>query len=147
MNSRNIPKQSEKLLSDVSASRRSFLKTFGVTTAGLATLGLTDSLETSAQPLAELKALATAPGTFMDEWYWLKVRMQFVLKPGLVYLNTGTEGSMPRIVLKKLQEYFKQFASSPYEAIITPDQPLDQAWTWNVLLLLTFLALTKTKSS
>jgi selenocysteine lyase/cysteine desulfurase len=31
---------------------------------------------------------------------------------------------MPRIVLKKLQEYFKQFASSPYEAIITPDQPL-----------------------
>ena len=106
MNSRNIPKQSEKILSDASASRRSFLKTLGVTTAGLTTLGLTDSLATSTQPLAELKALATAPGTFMDEWYWLKVRTQFVLKPDLVYLNTGTEGSMPSIVLKKLQNYF-----------------------------------------
>jgi selenocysteine lyase/cysteine desulfurase len=124
MNSRNIPKQSEKLLSDVSASRRSFLKTLGITTAGLTTLGLTDTVEASAQPLAELKALADAPGSFMDEWFWLKVRLQFVLKPGLVYLNTGTEGSMPRIVLKKMQAYFKQFASSPYEAIITPDQPL-----------------------
>jgi selenocysteine lyase/cysteine desulfurase len=75
-------------------------------------------LETSAQPLAELKALATAPGTFMDEWYWLKVRMQFVLKPDLIYLNTGTEGSMPRIVLKKMQDYFKRFAAFPYDCII-----------------------------
>jgi len=118
MKSRNIPNQNEKFLSDVSASRRSFLKTLGVTTAGLTTLGLTDSLETPAQPLTELKALATAPGTIMDEWYWLKVRMQFVLKPDLIYLNTGTEGSMPRIVLKKMQDYFKQFAAFPYDAII-----------------------------
>ena len=103
----------KKLLSDVSASRRSFLKTLGVTTAGLTTLGLTDSLETSAQPLAELKALATAPGTFMDEWYWLKVRMQFVLKPDLVYLNTGTEGSMPRIVLKKIAGLFQTICILP----------------------------------
>jgi selenocysteine lyase/cysteine desulfurase len=118
MNARNIPNQNEKLLSDVSASRRSFLKTLGITTAGLTTLGLTDSVETSAQPLAELKALATAPSSFMDEWFWLKVRMQFVLKPDLIYLNTGTEGAMPRIVLNKMRDYFRQFASFPYDAII-----------------------------
>ena len=118
MKSKNIPNKNENLLSDVSASRRSFLKTLGVTTAGLTTLGLTNSLETSAQPLADLKALANGPGNFRDEWYWLKVRMQFVLKPDLIYLNTGTEGSMPRIVLKKMQDYFKKFASFPYDCII-----------------------------
>jgi selenocysteine lyase/cysteine desulfurase len=143
MKSRNIPNQNEKLLSDVSASRRSFLKTLGVTTAGLTTLGLTDSLATSAQPLAELKVLATTPGTFMDEWYWLKVRMQFVLKPDLVYLNTGTEGSMPRIALKKMQDYFKQFASSPYESIIAPDQPLGSGLDMECSALAEFLGADK----
>ena len=54
----------------------------------------------------------------MDEWYWLKVRMQFVLKPDLIYLNTGTEGAMPRIVLDKMRDYFRQFAAFPYDAIV-----------------------------
>lgn len=103
----------------VSHGRRGFLKTLGIATAGLTTLGMAvDSLETSAAPGAGLPALAGTPRTLMDEWYWLKVRMQFVLKPGLIYLNTGTEGSMPRVVLRKMQEYFKRFASFPHDSII-----------------------------
>ena len=104
--------------STIDSSRRSFLKTLGITTAGLTTLGLTDGFTATAQSQTGLKALAGGPGNFMDEWYWLKVRMQFVLKPDLIYLNTGTEGAMPRIVLDKMQDYFRQFASFPYDAIV-----------------------------
>jgi len=40
-----------------------------------------------------------------NELFWNFVRMQFVLKPGLIYMNTGTEGSMPRRVLSRLKDY------------------------------------------
>ncbi len=100
------------------SGRRGFLKTLGMTTAGLATLGLADGLVAAAQPPSGAQALAAGPGSFMNEWYWCKVRMQFVLKPDIIYLNTGTEGAMPRIVLKKMEDYFKQFASFPYDCIV-----------------------------
>ena len=104
--------------STIDNSRRGFLKTLGITTAGLTTLGLTDGFTATAQSQTGLKALAGGPGNLMDEWYWLKVRMQFVLKPDLIYLNTGTEGAMPRIVLDKMRDYFRQFAAFPYDAIV-----------------------------
>jgi len=32
-------------------------------------------------------------------------------------MNTGTEGSMPRFVLSRMQRYFREFAENPWNAI------------------------------
>ena len=56
-----------------------------------------------------------------SELYWNLVRKQFVLKPGLIYMNTGTEGSMPRRVLARLKDYFKEFAENPWAAGVEHD--------------------------
>jgi len=58
------------------SSRRGFLKTLGITTAGLTALQLPDSATAAPSAADSLKALAGGPKSFADEWYWLKVRMQ-----------------------------------------------------------------------
>jgi isopenicillin-N epimerase len=65
--------------------------------------------------LSDIKARATDP---LDELYWNFIRAQFNLKPGLIYMNCGTEGSMPRIVLNRLGGYFREFAKNPWAAVI-----------------------------
>lgn len=50
------------------------------------------------------------PLAFVD---WEKIRRQFVLNPDITYLNSGTEGSMPEIVLSQYATYLRKWASSP----------------------------------
>jgi len=57
--------------------------------------------------------LAQVPLTFPAFKSWSNVRSQFVLDPDIIYLNSGTEGSMPRIVLDQYHSYLKKWASSP----------------------------------
>ena len=54
----------------------------------------------------------------VDELFWSLVRLQFALKPGIIYMNTGTEGAMPRRVISRLHKHFKEFASNPWDAVI-----------------------------
>ncbi len=53
------------------------------------------------------------PLIFPPSKNWSVVRSQFVLDPDIIYLNSGTEGSMPRIVLDQYHIYLKKWASSP----------------------------------
>jgi selenocysteine lyase/cysteine desulfurase len=53
------------------------------------------------------------PGGAPDEAYWRKVRSQFSLREDLVFLNTGTCGPMPRVVLDVHERYGRELASDP----------------------------------
>ncbi|MGE5340477.1 MAG: aminotransferase class V-fold PLP-dependent enzyme [Candidatus Omnitrophota bacterium] len=44
---------------------------------------------------------------------WEKIRREFVFQPGIIYLNSGTEGSMPKPVLSQYSVYLQKWASSP----------------------------------
>lgn len=57
--------------------------------------------------------LEKAPLTFPAFKSWSAVRDQFVLDPDITYLNSGTEGSMPRVVLDQYYSYLRKWASSP----------------------------------
>lgn len=114
---------SKTMIQACNISRRNFLKTAGAATvSGVSTLILPDDLraETGRKSAAEI--MAGAPTTFSEELYWRYVQSQFVLKPGRIYMNTGTEGSMPRFVLNNLRKDFKDFAASPTEALIYNDR-------------------------
>ncbi len=52
------------------------------------------------------------------EAYWQQVRSKFVLPSDTIYLNTGTQGSMPCFVLDKMKNDFERFAAQPTDAII-----------------------------
>jgi selenocysteine lyase/cysteine desulfurase len=47
---------------------------------------------------------------------WAKVAAEFSFVPGLIYLNTGSEGSMPRRLQAELAESVAKWASSPSQA-------------------------------
>ena len=44
------------------------------------------------------------------EDYWVFIRKQFLLEPGLIYLNTGTTGAMPRPVFEAEIRYQRMLA-------------------------------------
>ena len=98
---------------DGESSRRCFLKAAtAVAASGLSLLtfpgrGATASTE-------DMSALTTMNAT--DKGYWNHVRSQFVLDPQITHLNTGTEGAMPREVIKALNRYLIEFASNPMQA-------------------------------
>lgn len=101
------------------STRRDFIKLCGTAgVGGFSGLLLPNSSETdSSLDLIKTKA---SKGIF-DELFWSFVRLQFILQPGIIYMNTGTEGSMPRRVISRLNEYLKEFASNPWEAVIDHD--------------------------
>lgn len=78
-------------------SRRGFLGTmFG----GAAALGFVSSTsaEASSSVTPALPALADGMASPDDERYWDLVANQFMIRPGLAYMNTGTRGPSPRPV-------------------------------------------------
>jgi selenocysteine lyase/cysteine desulfurase len=106
-------------------TRRNFLKMCSVATmSGVSSLLLPRTSE--AFPSLDLLKAKTSEGIF-DERYWAGVRMCFSIEPGLIHMNTGTEGSMPRCVTSRMGVYFKKFAKNSYDAI--HDTTLDEART------------------
>lgn len=50
-----------------------------------------------------------------DDAYWEKIRAQFLLEPGLAYMNNGTLGPTPRPVFDAMTEYWRLMAVNPNE--------------------------------
>jgi len=48
-----------------------------------------------------------------DEAYWWKVRSQFNIIDGMTFMNNGTEGPVPRMVLEANERYFREIAENP----------------------------------
>lgn len=59
-------------------------------------------------PLDELR-LSGPP----DEAYWWKVRSQYNLIDGLTFMNNGTLGPMPKVVMDEHDRVFREIASDP----------------------------------
>jgi len=111
--------ENNQMLPHLEKTRRDFIKLCGAATmGGVSHLFLpTPSDAEDPSGLLDTKLLHNVD----SELYWNLVRMQFVLKPGLIYMNTGTEGSMPRRVLSSLKNYFKEFAEDPWAAGVEHD--------------------------
>ena len=105
--------------STVSSSRRDFIKLCSAATVGgVSSLILPRSPE--AQESLDLLKIRASQDS-QNELFWRFVRAQFVLKPNITYMNTGTEGSMPRCVLSRLRSAFKEFAQNPWDAVVEHD--------------------------
>ena len=98
-------------------SRRDFIKLCGVAGVG-GVSGLLMPGETVATDSLNFIETKFSEGIF-DELFWSFVRSQFVLQPGVIYMNTGTEGVMSRYVTSRLGSYFKKFARNPWEAMMS----------------------------
>ena len=84
--------------SDIFSTRRDFLKTASAAGAALAGgLATTEAFSGNAEESAAL----AQPCSFS------------ALPPGFIYLNSGTEGSMPECVLSTLHDGHKKWASDP----------------------------------
>lgn len=95
-------------------SRRRFLGGSAAALGGLSTGLLGDVLQ--AQPKAPPRALpltALKPAGALDEAYWWKVRGQFNVVDGLTFMNNGTYGPTPRVVLEALGKYERELAEDP----------------------------------
>jgi len=112
------------ILNRINNTRRDFLKSLGaVTLGGLSTFALPKPAQARGAAkdlLSSLKARQSAGVT--DELYWWFIRSQFLLDPEIIYMNTGTEGSMPRTVLNNLLTYSRRFTQNPYEAIVFDEE-------------------------
>ena len=96
-------------------TRRGFLRGVGVATGGAALLG-------GARPLAfgrdqviapTLTAGDLKPTGPLDEAYWWKVRSQFNILDGMTFMNNGTEGPVPRVVVEANEKFFREIAENP----------------------------------
>ena len=72
---------------------------------------------------------------------WRNVASEFAFVPGLAYLNTGSEGSMPRRLQAVLGETVAQWAASPSQAFFNTPR-LDTAETVNRARLAAFTGAT-----
>lgn len=61
-----------------------------------------------AMPLDKLKATGA-----LDEKFWWKVRGQFNVVDGMTFMNTGTYGPSPRVVLEANARYNRELAEDP----------------------------------
>lgn len=48
-----------------------------------------------------------------DEAYWWKVRSQFNIIDAMTFMNNGTEGPVPRLVIDANERYFREIAENP----------------------------------
>jgi isopenicillin-N epimerase len=62
---------------------------------------------------AELRSRADAGAFSPDRVDWREVRDHFVLRDDMIYMNSGTQGSMPRLTLEKYHAYNSDWARSP----------------------------------
>jgi selenocysteine lyase/cysteine desulfurase len=53
------------------------------------------------------------PSGTLDEAYWWKVRSQFNILDGMTFMNNGTEGPVPRVVVEANEKFFREIAENP----------------------------------
>ena len=100
-------------------ARRDFIKMCSAVTAGGISSLLLPQTSEAKNSLALLETKASEG--IIDELFWTFVRSQFAFKPGLIYMNTGTEGSMPRCVFSRITNHCREFAANPMDAIINSE--------------------------
>ena len=95
-------------------SRRRFLGGSAAALGGLTTGLLGESLlaQPKAPPLSLPLAQLTPTGA-LDETYWWKVRSQFNVVDGLTFMNNGTYGPTPRVVVDAFRRYNDALAEDP----------------------------------
>ena len=54
-----------------------------------------------------------APSGSLDEAYWWRVRSQFNIIDGLVFMNNGSLGPVPRVVQEENERLFRELAEDP----------------------------------
>lgn len=62
-----------------------------------------------------------------DGAYWDFIANQYMFEPGLIMMNNGTAGAMPRVVYNTLVEYFQIQAANPYKCYSTFDAYREEA--------------------
>ncbi len=94
-------------------SRRQFLGgSISAAVGGLAAISLPRRVNAQEPvPLSPLGALK--PPEILDEAYWWKVRSQFNIQDGLTFMNTGTFGPPPRVVLDEHTRVQRELAEDP----------------------------------
>ena len=103
-------------------SRRGFLKVCGAAAAGGASLALVpEALAGIGRETPDYRMLVH-DSTISEELYWWRLRSQFVLPRDLIYMNTGTEGSMPRFVLNNLRKDLCDFAAQPMDTVLNDER-------------------------
>ena len=99
-------------------SRRTFLRgvSGGVVATGAAlAAGRTSLIATAGEQVIAptLSAANLKPAGPLDEAYWWKVRSQFNIIDGMTFMNNGTEGPVPRVVLEANERFFREIAENP----------------------------------
>ncbi len=96
-------------------SRRGFLGGSMAAIGGLATGSIAERVSAQAptapplaMPLDKLR-----PAGALDEQYWWKVRGQFNLVDGMTFMNTGTYGPSPRLVLEANARVNRELSENP----------------------------------
>ncbi|HQZ38843.1 MAG TPA: aminotransferase class V-fold PLP-dependent enzyme [Vicinamibacterales bacterium] len=100
----------------VGVSRRGFLGGT-IAAAAAATLpggGLAARVRAEGQVLTPtLSASGLQLSGTPDEAYWWKVRSQFNIIDAMTFMNNGTEGPVPRLVIDANERYFREIAENP----------------------------------
>lgn len=98
-------------------SRRGFLGgTLAAVAAGSLPAGLVPSRLAAAGGQVFAPTLSAAdlkPTGPLDEDYWWRVRAQFNIIDSMTFMNNGTEGPVPRVVLEANERYFREIAENP----------------------------------
>jgi selenocysteine lyase/cysteine desulfurase len=105
---------------DYGISRRRFLGTSVAAVVGTAAIGEIDISRTFAQAEPNHVKLplfpsleAIKPAGTLDEGYWWKVRSHFNIVDHMTFMNNGTEGPSPSIVVAETQRMVREIAEDP----------------------------------
>jgi isopenicillin-N epimerase len=97
-------------------SRRRFLHgvSSGVVATGAALAAGAPVLARGRQVIAPtLSSADLKPTGPLDESFWWKVRSQFNIIDGMTFMNNGTEGPVPRVVVEANEKFFREIAENP----------------------------------
>ena len=94
-------------------TRRRFLKRFGAAAGGAALIpagraSTTNGVVTKTAPVSRSSS-------------WSEIQKQFMLDPDIIYMNTGTEGSLPRPVYEAYTNALARFTASPTDSSFLND--------------------------